>query len=50
MMTLKEYEQMRKQTDEEVAVHQVAETSKAKHHYEGSAEGQFHYATVEDED
>ena len=54
LMTLKEYEQMRKQADKEVAIHQVVgsavEADRAKQHYEGSAEGQFHYAAVEDQD
>jgi S-DNA-T family DNA segregation ATPase FtsK/SpoIIIE len=54
MMTLKEYEQMRKQADEEAAIHQdvvsTAEADRGKQHFEGSAEGQFHYAAVEDED
>ena len=54
MMTLKEYEQMRKKADEKVAVHQgvgsADEANKAKQHYEGSAEGEYHYAAVEDQD
>jgi len=54
MMTLKEYEQMRKRADEEVAAHQgvgsASEANKAKQHYEGSAEGEYHYAAVENED
>jgi len=54
MMTLKEYEQMRKQADEEVAIHQgtasTAETNRTKQHYEGPAEGEYHYAAVESED
>jgi len=54
MMTLKEYEQMRKRADEESAIHQgvgsADEADKAKQPYEGSAEGEYHYAAVEDED
>ena len=54
MMTIKEYEQMRKRADEEIAIHQgvgsADEADKAKQPYEGSAEGEYHYAAVEDED
>jgi len=44
----------RKRADEEVAAHQgvgsASEANKAKQHYEGSAEGEYHYAAVENED
>jgi S-DNA-T family DNA segregation ATPase FtsK/SpoIIIE len=54
LMTLKEYEQMRKRADKEVAIHQgvgsAVEADRAKQHYEGSAEGEYHYAAVEDQD
>ena len=52
MMTLKEYEQMSKQAeaDEHQGVDSVAEASDTKQHYESPAEGQFHYAAVENED
>ena len=50
MMTLKEYQQMRKQTEEHQVVASASEANKAKQHYEGSAEGEYHYAAVENED
>jgi S-DNA-T family DNA segregation ATPase FtsK/SpoIIIE len=53
LMTLKEYEQMRKQASVDISAYQDggsdSQAGKAKH-YEGSAEGQYHYAAVEDED
>ena len=54
LMTLKEYEQMQQQAEEEAATHQgvgaAVDAVKTKQHYEGSAEGEYHYAAVEDED
>ena len=57
MMTLKEYKSVlgeHKQADKEVAIHQgvgsASEANKAKQRYEGSAEGEYHYAAVENED
>jgi S-DNA-T family DNA segregation ATPase FtsK/SpoIIIE len=54
LMTLKEYEQMRQQADEQAAIHQgvgsAIEDKRAKQNYEGSAEGEYHYAAVEDQD
>jgi len=53
MMTLKEYKQMRKQAGEGIAIHQgvgsAVEANKAKQQYQGSAEGEYHYAAVEDD-
>jgi S-DNA-T family DNA segregation ATPase FtsK/SpoIIIE len=53
LMTLKEYEQMQQQAAEEAAIHQgvgsAVDAVKTKQHYEGSAEGEYHYAAVEDE-
>ena len=53
MMTLKEYEQMRKKTEaaeQQPVASTVADTGKAKQPYEASAEGEYHYAAVEDQD
>src|SRR4030042_1049693 len=53
LMTLKDYEQLQKQAAAETPQYQEgdsdSQTGKAKH-YEGSAEGEYHYAAVEDED
>jgi S-DNA-T family DNA segregation ATPase FtsK/SpoIIIE len=54
LMTLKEYEQMQKQQAAvEISAYEDEDSpshaNKAKH-YEGSAEGEYHYAAVEDED
>jgi S-DNA-T family DNA segregation ATPase FtsK/SpoIIIE len=54
MMTLKEYEQVRKKAGGQIAIHQGVASAvgadKAKQHYEASAEGEYHYAAVEEED
>ncbi len=53
MMTLKEYEQVRKKTEaaeQQPVASTVADTGKAKQPYEASAEGEYHYAAVEDQD
>ena len=53
LMTLNEYEQMQQQAAQEISALEVEDSTshanKAKH-YEGSAEGQFHYAAVEGQD
>ena len=53
LMTLKEYKQIQKQAAVEISAYQdedsPSQANKAKH-YEGSAEGEYHYAAVEDED
>jgi S-DNA-T family DNA segregation ATPase FtsK/SpoIIIE len=53
LMTLKEYEQMQKQAAVEISEYQDEDSpshaDNAKH-YEGSAEGEYHYAAVENQD
>jgi hypothetical protein len=52
LMTLKEYEQMQKQAAVEISAYQdgdsASQANKAKR-YEGPAEGEYHYAAVENE-
>ncbi|MHC4657128.1 MAG: FtsK/SpoIIIE family DNA translocase [Planctomycetota bacterium] len=52
LMTLKEYEQIRKRAEaaEQQVVASVVDTGKAKQPYEASNEGEYHYAAVGDQD
>ena len=52
MMTIKEYEQIRKQAEaaEKQAVASILDTGKENQPYETSNEGEYHYAAVEDQD
>ena len=53
LMTLNEYEQMQQQAAEEIAAYRdensPSQANKAEH-YEGSVEGEYHYAAVEGQD
>jgi S-DNA-T family DNA segregation ATPase FtsK/SpoIIIE len=55
MMTLEEYEQLREDMQAETAGYEAADSEELqadvqKRHYEGSAEGEYHYAAIEEED
>ena len=52
LMTIKEYEQMRRQAEaaEKQAVASIVDTGKTNQPYEASNEGEYHYAAVEEQD
>jgi predicted transcriptional regulator len=55
MMTLEDYEQLRENMQAEMAGYEAGGSEELqaevqKQHYEGSAEGEYHYAAIEEED